>query len=97
MQTDGEQVALLVDGELARELAAGGDNLEELELAAGGVNLEVDERVGGDGLGRIVKVGDGGAVLGAGRDDEVVCVRLKEKGKQIVLASDILLHRKKFC
>lgn len=76
LQAHGEQVALLVDGELARELAAGGDDLEELELAGGGVDLEVDERVGGDGLGRVVEVGDGGAVFGAGGDDEEVCVGL---------------------
>lgn len=77
LQTDGEQGALLVDGELARELAAGGDDLEELKLAGGAVDLEVDERVGGDGLGGVVEVGDGGAVLSAGGDDEVVCVGLR--------------------
>lgn len=76
LQPDGQQVALLVDGELARELAAGGDDLQQLELAGDGVDLEVDEGVGGDRLRRVVKVGDGAAVFGTGRDDEVVCVGL---------------------
>lgn len=76
MQADSEQVTLLVDGELARELAAGGNDLEELELSGVGADLEVDERVGGDCLGRVVEVGNGGAVFGAGGDDEVVCVGL---------------------
>lgn len=76
MQANGEQVALLVDGELTGELAASRNDLQDGELTSGCVDLEVDERVGGDGDRRVVEVRDGGAVLSAGRNNEVVGIRL---------------------
>jgi hypothetical protein len=48
----------LVDGEMARELAARGNVLDNGELARGAVNLEVDEGVGVDLLVLVVEAGD---------------------------------------
>lgn len=79
LQADGNAGAGLVDGELARELAARGHILDDVQLAGGAVNLEVDEGVRHDLLVLVVKAGNVVDVLTARRGNEVVVIRLHQE------------------
>ncbi len=77
LQADAEQGAGLIEGELARHFAAGGEGLDQRQVARGVVDRVGQQRVRGD-LGGVlgVEVGDLEGALAAGRDDEELGVGL---------------------
>lgn len=66
LHADGNLGAGLVDGELAREAATGGNILEKSELSCVGVDGEVDDGIRVNRLGLVVKAGDVIDVFAAG-------------------------------